>query len=1162
MAFTHLHVHSHYSLLDGGNRIAALVESARAHGMTALALTDHGNLFGAVDFHRQARAAGLKPILGMEAYIAPSSRHNRSSRNIGEASNHLLLLAMNERGWKNLMKLSSRAYLEGFYYRPRVDRELLAEHQEGLICTTACLGGEVPEAFVRGRDADARRIAGEYREIFGPDRFFVEIQNQGEADQDAANPKLIALARDLGVGLVGTNDVHFLRRADKRSHEVLTCISTNKRLTDPDILRYSAELYLKSPAEMEAALGAWPEALRNTERIAEMCDVDLRFGKHLPSFRAPDGADPDTHLRRLAWEGLARRFGEVEPPPAYRERLEWELRVIQEKGYSAYFLIVQDFVGFARKHRIPAAPRGSGVATLLGYALGIADVDPMRYGLLFERFTDPQRQEDPDVDIDVCQDGRARVLQYIRERYGHVAQIITYNVLKARAALRDVARVLGVPLDEVDRIARHVPDDPRITVEDALAQSPELRRMVEDPATPHVREMFEHAAAIEGLARHAGVHAGAVVICDEPLADLVPLYRAAETGDAITQWDYPTCERAGLMKMDLLGLRTLSIIQRARELVEAETGRDIDPETLPLDDPRIFALFRRGETDAVFQFESEGMKKVLLQMQPSRIEDLIAANAMYRPGPMELIETYCARKAGRQPVEPVHPRVDDILAETYGIMVYQEQVMQVLNRLGDLPLSEALTLIKAISKKRKDVIDAQRPAFVAGAGRHGIDEAEAQRLFELILKFAGYGFNKAHSTRYAIVAYQTAWFKVHHPQAFYAATLTYESGDQDKVVQYLADARRRGVEIGPPDVNTGEAQFAVDGAGVRFGLAAVKGVGTKAVEAIVQARAEGGPFADLFDFCARVDPRAVNRATIEALIRCGAFDRAGGAHRAALVAAIDAAVAAGQHKARDRDSGQLSFFDAGAAATVDVEVRFPDVPPWSREELIAAEKELLGFYVTAHPMAQYALQQRGLNWPRDFTLARLAKLPAGTPVAVCALVTGLRAVTVRTGRSAGRKMARLQLEDQYGRCSAVVFAGDYERLAPALAADAPLYLVGQVENAAERQGLILREAWPITQAVEHGCAGLLLRMDREELGAEGRLEALRGRLQRHAGNYPVRLRVEPAGERAEGFEMELGPAWRVKVTQSCVDDLCECLGPQRVALLPRPPPTRERGRAR
>jgi DNA polymerase III subunit alpha len=1193
MDFVHLHVHSHYSLLDGGNRIRDLVTSARDLGMTALALTDHGNLYGAVDFYREAVNAGIKPILGMEAYIAPHSRFDRKTEavRVSDQAFHLLLLAMNETGWANLMRLSSRAFLEGYYYKPRVDRELLAEFNAGLVCTSACLGGEIPQALLDGRVADAERIAGEYRDIFGRDRFFIELQNQDEPEQVRVNPMLVDLARRLGVGLVGTNDVHFLRRDDKRSHEVLTCISVQKKLTDPDILRYSTELYLKSPAEMGDRLKEWPEAIRNTARIADMCDLKLDFSrKHLPFFRSPDGATPDDHLRAKAYEGLSGRFGQVDPPPEYLERLDRELKVIEGKGYSSYFLIIDDFVRFARDHHIPASPRGSGVATLLGYALGISPVDPVKYGLLFERFTDPQRQEDPDVDIDICQEGRARVMQYVREKYGHVAQIITYGTLKARAAIRDCGRVLGWELQRVEKLSKMVPEGPRSSLALAMGRtkpktdddrklvSAELQQEYE--RDPEARELLNHALTLEGLARHAGVHAAGVVVCDQPLETLVPVCRQAGSPDVITQWDGPTCEKAGLMKMDLLGLKTLTVLQRARDLVAVSTGVDHPPDQLPLDDDEVFALFRQGQTDGVFQFESEGMKKALQDMQPNRIEDLIAANAMYRPGPMELIPLYCRRKKKLEAVELIHPLVDDILAETYGIMVYQEQVMQVLNRLGGLPMSRALTLIKAISKKLEKKIAAEEPAFIEGAMKNGVRRAEAERIFALILKFAGYGFNKAHSTGYALMAYQTAWFKRHHPREFWAATLTYESDAHDKLVQYMNDARRMGMVIAPPDINTSGSDFTVDGELIRFGLKAVKGVGEAAVQAVIRARTEGGPFGDLFDFCLRVDAREVNRSAIEAMIKCGAFDGAGGSHRAAMIAALDSAIQSAQAEALDRARGQMSLFgDEGGAGTLARE--FPRVAPWSQQEMIEVEKATIGVYVTAHPLDRYQIEREGLNWPRGLTLAGVGTLSEGAIVALAVQIAAVRERVIRSGRSAGKTMLSLTLEDPAGRIEAVLFPDDYAAVRkaaggeglvrPGILQEGALVQVRGTVERRERGGpggrgggengeegatasltasLILKEVRPMETLAESAAEAMVIGLRDADMNPEG-FGALKGLLARHRGTIRVMLHLRPPNGACRRVVVEAAGA-PVKPTRELIDELIARFGPTAVAFDPKP----------
>ncbi len=1159
--FTHLHVHSHYSLLDGGSRVKDLVKQAKASGMESLALTDHGNLFGAVDFYQAARAEGIKPILGMEAYISPTTRTDRSMGNQKTAAYHMLLLAMDQTGWQNLLRLSSRAYLEGFYYKPRIDRELLAECSDGLICTTACLGGEVPSALLAGQEDKARKVAGEYLDIFGRERFFIEVQKQGLEEQDRVNPQLVKIAGELGVGIVGTNDVHFLTRDDKSAHEILTCISTGRTLSDESKLAYPPELYLKSPDEMRQALKGLTGAADATLQIAEMCNVELDFSEeHLPAFPVPEGQTADGFLSEIAHRGLAERFQERgldEIPREYVERLERELEVIRDKGYSSYFLIVNDFVEYARDNGIPASPRGSGVGTLLGYCLRVQEVDPLQYGLLFERFTDPQRKEAPDLDIDICQEGRSDVIRYVREKYGHVAQIITYGTLKARAAIRDVGRVLDVPLARVDEIAKLVPEGPKVTLEKALTAEPDLQKEYDND--PVVRRMIDAASRLEGLARHSGIHAAGVIICDEPLEHFVPLCRSADSEDAVTQWDGPTCDMAGMMKMDFLGLRTLTIVQRACELASERTGETINSDKFPLDDDEVFGLFREGHTDGVFQFESDGMKNVLMQMQPQRIEELIAANAMYRPGPMELIPTYCARKFGKEDVPSVHSLVDDLLAETYGIMTYQEQVMQVLNRLGKLPLARALTLIKAISKKKEKVIAAERPNFMQGAQESGISEQEANELFELILKFAGYGFNKSHSTQYAILAYKTAYMKVHYPREFIAATLTFECSDTDKVVQYMAEAARMGVKVLPPDINACGSDFAVDGQAVRFGLAAVKGVGQKAVEAIVAARQENGPFTDLYHFCEHVDLRAVNRATIEALIKCGAFD-ALGATRAAMIAALDSAISLGQRAAEDRKSGQMSFFgDGGALGGGENErPRFPDVEPWSESQVLAAEKDTLGFYITSHPLVKYGRELSSLSQPGGFSLATADQLADGASVTVGCMISQVRPTFTK---KANKKMAMLTVEDTSGKCDAVVFPRAYEEYGHLVEAEAIVFLRGSVDRRRERPSILVDEIIPISEALEKLSGLLVLRLPPVSDG--GMLGKLRDVLAGQKGNCPVLLELCPSCRPDVRAKIRAGSEWGIKPSRALADSLEEVLGDQKHFMFcPRPMQSATNGRRR
>src|SRR5688572_23155891 len=964
-SFVHLHVHTHYSLLDGANKVPQLVKRAKALGQDALAITDHGCMFGVVEFFNECKKEGIKPILGMEAYMAPGDRRERSTPggNPGEAAFHLLLLAENLEGYRNLIKLSSIAYREGFYYKPRIDREVLAAHSKGLIATSACLGGEVCSALMRRDAKSARAVAETYAEIFGPERFFIEVQKHVR-EQDAVNPELAEIAKKLGVGLVGTNDVHFLTKDDHHAHDVLCCISMGKLITDEGRLKYPTELYLKSADEMRQALGDFDGAIENTRRIADMCDLELDFSRrYAPVYPVPSdritGFQPvssqhgletrdtgmredEKYLRFLCEEGLEWRYGTRKVGPEVRERLDKELAVIASKNFCSYFLIVWDFCNFARENGIPVGARGSGVGTMVGYLLGLCNVDPVKYGLLFERFMDPSRNEMPDIDIDICQEGRQRVIDYVRHKYGHVAQIITFGTLAAKAACKDVGRVLGVPLAEIDKLTKLIPGVPGMTLDKAMSQVPELRDLYN--SSPQIRNVVDLAKKLEGMCRNAGVHAAGVIIADQALDGIIPLCKDKDD-NLLTQFEGPIAEKCGLLKMDFLVLRTLTTLQRSIDLVEQTKGLEIDIERVDFTDRKTLDLFCRGETRGIFQFESGGMQDLLMKMQPDRLEDLIAANALYRPGPMELIPLYCNRKHGREPVPGVHPIMDAILKETYGIMVYQEQVMQIFNQLGGIELSNAYKLIKAISKKTVDVIAKFQPAFIEGTMAKGVSRDKAEEIFDLILKFGGYGFNKSHSTRYAIVAFQTAYMKVYHPVEYMAALLTYEMGSTEKVVEYIEECRRltlpngnKGVKVLPPDVNISDKDFTPvyeemearagtkarrhGGAKgerkkeglIRFGVSAVRGVGEKAVEGIIEQRQAKGEFRSLYDFAERVDLRMVTRATTEALVKCGAFSSLK-ANRAQLLQVLDAAVETGQRSQQDKRSGQMSIFGGPSPAS-------------------------------------------------------------------------------------------------------------------------------------------------------------------------------------------------------------------------------------------------------
>ncbi len=1105
--FTHLHVHTHFSLLDGAVRIKDLVEKAKAQGSSAVAITDHGNLFGIVPFYQAAVKAGIKPILGCEMYMAPGDRRERESRGIQDASYHLLLLAKNRTGYGNLLKLGSIAYREGFYYRPRIDKEVLRAHGEGIIAMSACLGGEVPQALMRGDVQAAEEITRTYLEILGEDGFFLELQDQGMEEQKAVNPALIDLARRLGVGLVATNDVHYLDAEDAEAHEVLCCISTGKKLTDEDRLRLPSKLfYLRSPEEMWEAFKDVPEALENSERIAGMCNVELEFGKtHAPVYRVPGGKTDREYLRELVYEGAKRKYGEI--TDEIRERIDYELEVISSKGFCSYFLIVWDFVNYARSQGIPSGARGSGCSTVVGYCLGLSAPDPLRYGLYFERFMDPDRDEMPDIDIDICQDGREAVIDYVRKKYGQVAQIITFGTLQPRAAVKDVGRVLGLGFEETNTITKLIPEELKMTIDKAMEKEPDLRKLYSE--NEQVHKVIDIARRLEGLSRHTGVHAAGVVICDEPLENFIPLFQPPSSEQVITQFDGPSVEQCGLLKMDFLGLRTLTVLERARQLVKKQHGVDLDLDRIDLDDQQVYQLFVRGETKGIFQFESGGMRDVVMKMKPNRIEDLIAANALYRPGPMVHIDAYVARKHGEQWTTP-HPVMTEVLKETYGILVYQEQVSRLVNRLGGIELKQAFRLAKAISKKKTQMIESMREPFVKGCAEKGVAQATAQEIFENILRFGGYAFNKSHSTGYALVAFKTAFMKVYYPTEYMAALLTLEMDSTDKVVEYIEECKRMGIRVAAPDINQSDNDFTVirseKGKGeIRFGLQAIKGVGEKAVNAIRAARGEGGPFKSIFDFCERVELSSVNRAVLEALIRSGAFDSTG-ATRKGLTMVLDDAIAGGTSIAADRRSGQMSLFGGADAIVPRAEPRIPG-DQWTEAEMLTHEKATLGFYVTRHPLTSH--EQTLLKYATART-SDLKRYDEGAEVIVGGLISRMRTVLTKTGRNAGSKMGIITLEDLWGQVEVIVFAKDLEKYHAQLAPESLVFFKGRVDRKREEPSLRVMEVVPMELGDERLGSSVLLRVNC--VGAEvSLLKRIRETLDRFRGDRTVLLEMLTAG---------------------------------------------------
>jgi DNA polymerase-3 subunit alpha len=1142
--FVHLHVHSHYSLLDGACLISELAELAARYKMPALALTDHGNMFGAVEFYKACSKQGLKPIVGMESYVAHGDRREKNADGIKEAGHHLTLLSTGSEGYRNLIRLASTAYLDGFYYRPRIDKTILAEHCRGLIGMSGCLSGEIPSLLLAGRADRARETALFYRELFGADAFFLEVQHNGIPEQDQANRGLAALSRETGIPLVATSDLHYLRREDAEVHDALLCLQTGKKLSDVSRMRFATDqFYFKSPDEMKADFAELPEAIRQTVAIAERCHLALDFKtKHMPVFRAPGGESPEEYLRRLSWEGLKRRFGGT-PPPEAVARFEREVDVLSRLGFASYYLIVWDFINHARSAGIPVGPgRGSGAGSLVAYSLWITDLDPLKYGLLFERFLNEGRNEPPDFDIDICQERRGEVIEYVTRKYGResVAQIITFGTMAARAAIRDAGRVLEVPIPEVDRIAKLVPAEPKMTLAKALEREKELRELLESDA--RYGRLLSVARGLEGRARNAGTHAAGVVIGDRPLHELVPLYRPPGEADIVcTQYDMKMCGELGLLKMDFLGLQTLTVIDRACKLVAETTGEELDISKIPLDDPRPYAVLARGETKGIFQMESSGMTELVVRLRPDCFEDLIALVALFRPGPLGsgMVEQYVDCKHGRSKPSYKHPVMEPVLRETHGVILYQEQVQALAAQMAGFSLNEGDTLRRAMGKKIPEVMAQYRDKFVSGAAGNGVRKEIAEQVFQEIEYFAGYGFNKSHSACYGLLAYQTAWLKAVHPVPYMAALLTLDSGNTDKVVQYIAECTRLGIKVLPPDVNASRASFTVEDGAIRFGLSAVKGVGSKAVEAIVSARTRHGAFRDVFDFCEYVDTRACNRAVAEALIKAGAFDSTG-SRRAQSSAVLDAALAAGSRLARDRAQGQMTLLDTGAGDDSAPAVPLPDVPEWPEQKLLELEKSVLGFYLSSHPLTPHAELMRRLA---PATMASLAKAEDGAETMVGGL---LSQVKITTTKKDGRKMARMVIEDLEGAMEAVVFPRTYERYSAEVRADNIVFARGRVERRAEQPSLIVEEIIPLSEARWKFAGSAVLRFGAGDMSDE-LLEEIKNVLAAHRGGKPVYFQVDTGD--GETVTVQAGGGG-VTPSERLHEDLCQLVGEQRVEFLP------------
>jgi DNA polymerase-3 subunit alpha len=1128
--FVHLHVHSQYSLLDGANRIDDLVARAREHGMNALALTDHGNLFGAVQFYQEARKAGINPIIGVEAYIAPRSRLDRETYGVHHGSHHLILLATNYTGYTNLLKLVSAAHLEGFYYRPRIDKELLAAHAEGLIGLSACLRGEVPSLLADGKEAEADAAADQYASIFGRDRFYLELQANGLEAQTKMNRQLLEMSRRTGLKTAATNDCHYLHQHDHRAHDILLCLQTGKTVNVAERMRFqTTELYFKSTDQMLATFDELPAALSITQQIADQCDIQLPLHQlHLPDYQVPPGSTKEGYLAELSQQGLRERLKQRQddriPESRYWDRLKEELAMIGSMGYAGYFLIVWDIIRFARSRRIPVGPgRGSAAGSLVAYALQITDLDPLAYDLIFERFLNPERVTQPDIDLDFCMDRRGEVINYVTEKYGsdHVCQIITFGTMMAKAALRDVGRVLELPYGDVDRLAKLVPNTLNITLDEAITAEPRLTEMM--TASPKLKEVVEFAKALEGQVRHASTHAAGVVISGEPLTDYVPLFRGSN-GEVVTQYAKDDLEAIGLVKFDFLGLRTLTLLDHAVRLVNQTrpANQPLQLQQIALNDPEVYRTLSTGQTTAIFQLESRGMRDLLVKMAPERFEDLIAILALYRPGPIGsgMVEDFIKRKRGKTAISFDLPQLRPILEETYGVIVYQEQVMRIAAEVAGFTLGQADLLRRAMGKKKQEEMDKQRVRFVEGAKAQGVTKAKAEKLFDLMAYFAGYGFNKSHSAAYALITYLTAYFKVHHPVEFMAAVLTSETGNEDKIVAYLAECRRLNIRMLPPDVNESERDFTIVPEGIRFGLAAIKNVGGAAIDSIRAAReAAGGvgtvPFASLAQFCQRVDLRRVNRRVIESLIKAGTFDSIQSS-RSTLMRQLDQSVEEGARHQEEADAGQGGLFgeltetidvgggsrtgpsnDTDSAVPIDPLNEAATTSEWDDATRLRHEKEALGFYITGHPLERV---QESLSRLSITPIQALSEVQDGAEVTIVGLILSRKMTTTRRGD----RMAYARLEDLTGTIEAIIFPELFKSAGTLLESDQPVIVTGTLDSG--DQGIKLKTT------KLHSLADAEARLNRQMRITVGpsalsvdQLVQLRAVLARHPGPCPVAL---------------------------------------------------------
>ena len=1154
--FVHLHLHSEYSLLDGACRIEELLDKAVELKMPAMAITEHGNMFSSVIFHDQARKRGNNPILGCEVYVAPGDRRTKSGTP-GETANHLVLLAETDEGYHNLIKLVSSGYTEGFYYKPRIDKELLAQHAKGLIGLSSCLKGEVATGIRTEQQHKAIAAAAAYRDILGRENFFLEMQYQGIDDQRVVNIGLQPIAKDLGIELVVTNDVHYLKNSDHKPHDILLCIGTGKTVNDTERLKYHGDqFYLKTDREMEAVFPDYLDAMRRTVQIAARCHVDLSFKEnYLPNFEVPPGFTLDDYFEHEVRQGFQARLPKLQDLAGrgalkhtideYDRRLSYEIDMIKKMKYPGYFMIVWDFIRYAREQGIPVGPgRGSAAGSLIAYCLRITDVDPIEYDLIFERFLNPERVSLPDIDIDFCERRRGEVIEYVTTKYGraNVAQIITFGTMKARAVVRDVARVMDIPYADADRVAKAIPPALDMTLEKALLESPALKEMQQKDE--RIKELLTVAQRLEGMTRHASVHAAGVVIAPRPLTEFVPLYKS-QKDEIVTQWAMKEVERVGLLKMDFLGLSTLTLIDDCLKEIKRTENVDLDIDAIPLNDEKTYKLFADGQTYGVFQFESSGMRELLRKAKPERLDDLIALNALYRPGPLKsgMVDDFISRKQGKTEVKYEHPALAPILSDTYGVIAYQEQVMRIASVLAGFTMGQSDVLRKAMGKKDPKVMAKQRESFMDGAKAKGVNEKKARKIFDLMEFFAGYGFNKSHSTTYAWVAYQTAFLKANYPRHFMAALLTIEAANTDKLAMYLGECRDLGVPILVPDINTSQYAFTVEREGVRFGLCAVKNVGEGAILSMLGVRKELGRIESLYTLCEQVDQRLVNKRPLESLVKAGAFDSLVPAgttpsRRARLFAAVDKAIEHGSRHQRDRDKGQNQLFGGGGDGDAETggTIALPEVTSWTETQQLAFEKESLGLYMSGHPLERFTAELK------TFGAQRVAELAGSlADVWVGGIVSGLRPLKTKKGD----RMAVFMLDDIAGGVEVVVFPEAFAKCGHLIAADAMLLVRGKFEKDEESARLVATELQPISLLRERTTREVVIHLT---ASSRNTMEALAELLSRHRGDRRVSIELDVKRNGGPGLRVRADVAQRVRPSEKLVEEVEQLCGTGSVVL--------------